>query len=194
MWITSDNPVFFDTDCLSSFLAARRLKVLVDLFGDRIRVPAEVVRELEGLRYDPSSTYMLSSLMDFLRGNPQARVVIEVGGDIYAVYQRLKAESVARPLGAGEMAVMAHALQERGIVASNNLRDVKEFCLRYCLDLICTEHIIVGAVARNLISYGAAKKTWHHMRITGTRLPAYGLDGAWERLATRLQIAPTQDP
>ncbi|MEW6227473.1 MAG: hypothetical protein AB1700_05165 [Bacillota bacterium] len=89
MWLTDDSPVFFDTDCLSSFLSVRRLDILVKLFGQRIRVPSEVVRELEHLKFHPTLGHIPSTLRAYIAKCPHAEVPITVGSSAYRLYKQL---------------------------------------------------------------------------------------------------------
>ncbi|MEW6227474.1 MAG: hypothetical protein AB1700_05170 [Bacillota bacterium] len=88
---------------------------------------------------------------------------------------------------------MASAHQERGVVASNNLTDVRAFCEANGIEFICTEHILVGAVVKRIIAEVAARKTWYHMERMGSNLPRYGFSGAWERLAGGLLTASSSE-
>ncbi len=112
-----------------------------------------------------------------------------VSSPTYGLYKQLKEGSGGRRAGSGESAVMACAHQERGVVASNNLTDVKAFCEAHGIELICTEHILVGAVVKGFVPEVAARKVWHHMERVGSNLPRYGFGGAWERLAGGLLTA-----
>ncbi len=193
MWLTDDSPVFFDTDCVSSFLSVGRLDIVVKLFGQRIRVPSEVLRELDGLQYHPTLGHIPSSLRAYIAESPQAEVQITIGSPTHKMYEQLKEGFGGRRVGSGESAVMACAYQQRGVVASNNLSDVRAFCEANGIELICTQHTLVGAVVKGVIAEVTARKVWHHMARMGNSLPRHGFRGAWERFAGGLLTASSSE-
>lgn len=194
MWLTDNEPVFFDTDCISHFLSVKRFDIIVKLFGQRIRIPSEVVRELDNLKYNPALGHMPRTLHDFIAQYPHTHVSIPIDSSAYDLYRQLKEGCLdGKRRGSGEAAVMACAFDKRGVVASDNLTDVKEFCKNNGIELISTEHILVGAVVKNLLLQGTAQKVWHHMKCMHAKLPQYGFNVAWDRLASQLLTASSSE-
>jgi len=190
-WMNDDALVFFDNDCIASFLWIQRVDIVVDLFGTRIRIPSEVIRELERLKHTKSGHTVYRDLQRFMSTHTYMQVSMPITSDIYEMYQRLIDGHCGKRMGSGEASVISHALQEHGIVASNNLKDVEPFCSKYNLELVSTEDILVAAVIQKVISFEVGEKTWSDMVNKKRKLPAYGFTGAWERLSPMLETACT---
>jgi len=179
--------------CIASFLWIQRVGIVIGLFGNRIRVLSEVIRELERLKHTKSGHTVYEDLQHFVKAYTYVQVSMLIAGSVYEIYRCLTEGYCGKGMGSGEASVVSHALHEHGIVASNNLKGIEPFCSKYDPELISTEDILVAAVIQKIISFEVGKKTWCDMVNKKRKLPAYEFIGAWERLSYMFQTACTRD-
>ena len=74
--------------------------------------------------------------------------------------------------GSGEAACMAYLTQHDGILGSNNLSDVKEFCIQNKKRLLTTADVMYQAYETNLVGLEEADKIWSDMISKRRKLPA----------------------
>jgi hypothetical protein len=74
--------------------------------------------------------------------------------------------------GAGEAACMAYLTQHDGILGSNNLSDVKAFCIQNNKRLLTTADVIYQAYETSLVGLQEGDKIWSDMISKKRKLPA----------------------
>ena len=155
------DPVFFDADCLSSFLTTHEEDVLVELYGHRICVPAVVYRELS----PPWRPDLRDDIGGFLTSGKATLQDIDVGSEAHDLFRQLTNPSSpgVMALGKGEAACLVLPRANKGMVASNNLRDVMSLVRKYHLRLATTGIIIHEAIGRQIITRGQAVIVWEQM-------------------------------
>jgi predicted nucleic acid-binding protein len=152
------NPLFFDTDCLSAFLWIDGQSLLPQLFPGRIVIPGDVYAEI-----DKPFIQHLKKRVDGLLAAGEAQVSeILVGTPEYELFFQMT-ELNTPVIGKGEAAALVLAKFRGGIVASNNLRDVKQYVQEYNLQLMTTGDILVLALRRGLITEKQGNKIWKEM-------------------------------
>ena len=119
--------VFFDSDCISSFLWVRYENLLTKLYPGKIVIPKPVYDELSypGIAH-------LRARVDTLLSAGQAQVeAIITGTETYALYYQLTVAPHGGHviIGKGEAASISLAKSSDGIVASNNLKDISSYIL-----------------------------------------------------------------
>ena len=121
-----DKPIFYDSDVLICFLAINQSDILKNLFS-KVIVPEPVYIELINITVYQNIKQNLNFLMqeNFVE-------IAEVDfaspeGNVYNMIRR-GFWSGGNWIGRGESASMALAIENKGIVASNNLSDVQEIC------------------------------------------------------------------
>ena len=89
----------------------------------------------------------------------------DVGSEMYALYTKLISAPDAghRIIDSGEAAGIVMAKEKNGILASNNLRDVKQYVEEYGLKHITTGDIMKEAYEKKLISETQANQLWQDM-------------------------------
>ncbi|MBF4469213.1 MAG: hypothetical protein ISP01_07380 [Methanobrevibacter arboriphilus] len=165
-----DKPVFYDTDCLSSFLILGECPILRQMFS-KIIIPEPVHREL----FNESTPPMIKNNLTFLINNGFVEInEMDIFSPVYTLYscieQGLRSDSDTC-IGGGEAAVIALAKENEGIVASNNLFDVKEYTDKYDLPLITTSLILGKAFENNFINEKKANILWKKMLDRNFSLP-----------------------
>jgi len=121
--------LFFDTDCLSSFLWVNQENLLLRLYPGRIIIPNEVAAELS----NPCIPHIRRK-MNHMNSLGQLEKKQIVNG---SEESRLFYEMIANPdkqvalIGKGEAAALALAKVYEGILASNNIKDILYYV--YCV-------------------------------------------------------------
>ena len=162
-----DEIVFFDSDCLSSFLWAHRTNILVDLFGGRMVLPRVVYDEMSSLSW-------MKREIDILTMNNIIEVRdICVGTKEFDTYIQLikEPEDGFKVIGGGEAAALSFVICGQGILASNNYKDIGQYIRRYGLKNLPTSEIMYMALEKKLISEDEGNKIWKRMRSKNRILP-----------------------
>ena len=159
--MSSTDPLFFDTDCLSAFLWIHEESILAKLYPGRVVIAEQVYAELS----NPCVSH-LKARVNLLIGKHQARrESISTGTDVYALYYKLayspdKGHAV---IGKGEAAAIALAKEKNGILASNNLMDISVYVKEYGLTNMTTGDILKEALQRSFITEAEGNALWCNM-------------------------------
>lgn len=148
---------FFDTDYLSAFLWVKEESLLSKLYT-RIIIPKSVYLELS----KPNISH-LKARIDFMVES--GHVIIEeinLDTEEFEIYRSLALSSInaAKLIGKGEASCIAMAKVRGGIIASNNLRDIRPYIEKYKLVYTTTADILVDAHQKGLISESEGNRIW----------------------------------
>lgn len=168
--------VFFDADCLCSFIWAKAEDVLFRcLDGADLVLPDQVYDEISRVAY-------LKWRVDFLmRGGRLRKEGISLNGEDLSLYFELTSISRFFPvIGKGEAAGIVLAKRHDGILASNNLRDVKRYVRKFGLKHITTAEILYLAVRKGVIAFDQACQSWSVMLSKKRKLPFKTFTEYWE--------------
>ena len=153
--------LFFDTDCLSAFLWVDNQSLLAQLYPGKIVIPSHVYNELSC-----PNTPHLKARIDSMIANKEVTVEsFDVGSKMYELYLKmtLNPDVGHRVIGSGEAAGIVMAKEKDGILASNNLRDIKQYVDEFKLKHITTGDIIKEAYEKKLIFETQANQLWQDM-------------------------------
>lgn len=165
-------PVFFDTDCLCSFLWVNRLDILVKLFGNNVCIPSMVFKEIEKLRYT-KSIFVYQNIKRKIETGEFKIVKLNPLDALYSEFLELVDPAKEKPVGNGEAAAIVLAKQYNGTLASNNLKDVlPHIQLNHPL-LITTETILHLAYQQKLISFQEGQQILDEMKLRKRKLSTY---------------------
>lgn len=144
MMILFETDVFYDSDCLSCFLAVRECGILQKLFS-KIIVPLVVAHEIldKGTPKHIKDNFNELVNLEFVevRG-------MEVDSHEHNLFNDIKRDYEF--MGDGEAAVIALTQDNGGVIASNNLKDVKDYVEDYDLNLITTAFILAIAYENHI--------------------------------------------
>lgn len=160
--------IFFDTDCLSAFLWVREESILTKLYAGRIILPAQVYEELKRVPH-------LQARVDLLRYKGDLRIEsMETGTIEYRDYLKMTTapEKGMRIIGRGEAAGIAMVKQRGGILASNNLRDIRAYVEKYTIAHITTGDILIEAMNAGFLTEAEGNTIWTEMIQRKRILPA----------------------
>jgi predicted nucleic acid-binding protein len=173
--------MYLDSDFIISFIRSN-IEDYFNIFqevckGYRIIVPKEVQTEL--LRREERIICRINSLI-------KSKVVelYEMRVDEMAYLFKFKLQQCAprhKRIGSGEAAAIALCADKRGILASNNLRDVSRQIGIQRLKHITTSRVLGQAYAIGLIDMNKAEEIWADMLSYGTYLPEKSFNAFLER-------------
>jgi predicted nucleic acid-binding protein len=159
--------IYFDTDCLSSFLWVGREFLLIRLYKDRIFLSQQVYREIVRI---PSLKIKVNQL---IQSKEFTLSDFQVGSPEHILYTELTKNPIKgrKIIGNGEASVICLAKCRDGIVGSNNFKDIWEYLDFYHLRHIATADILYEALENGLISLRESNTIWRDMRNKNTWLP-----------------------
>ena len=155
------NKLFFDTDCISSFLWVKEENILLKLYQGRIILPKQVFNELS----NPSIPHINSKVNQLCLNGDISTKEILANTEEYKLYYELaisppKGEKI---IGKGEAAAIALTKTNNGIIASNNLKDISKYVEKYGLEHVATGDILVTALNKGYINEATGNQIWSNM-------------------------------
>lgn len=161
--ILFETDVFYDSDCLICFLAVKECGILQKLFS-KIIVPLVVAHEI--LNY-ATPQYIKDNFNKLVNlGFVQVRGM-EVDSDEHDRFINIKKNYEF--MGDGEAAVIALTQENGGVIASNNLSDIKDYVKDYDLNLITTAFILAIAYEKQIKTKDELDKIWTKMINNGRK-------------------------
>ena len=153
----SEKEIFYDTDCLSCFISINDVSILKELF-EKVIIPYEVYDEF-------SRVFTLKKRVDDLHYEGFIEIEdFDVESESYDLFLKLcDGEFTGRKIGEGEAAAITLAVENNGILASNNTRDVEDAVKRFNLIRIRTGDILVKAFNCNIITEKEGNELWSKM-------------------------------
>lgn len=151
--------VYFDTDCLSSFLLVNRADILEKLFKGKIVIPEQVYAELDR----PAIRFIKTKLDDFIKITDAKIQTVETNSDEFNLYLKLTSGKNCKVIGKGEAICISLAKIKNGVLASNNLRDICWYVKQYNLEFITTGDILVMALQNEIITNQEGEEIWQSM-------------------------------
>ncbi len=161
--------LFFDTDCISSFLWVNKESIILKLYPGRIVLPQEVFRELS----NPVIPHIKRKVSSLISNGDITTQKIYIDTDEFTLYYQM---AIAPPkgeiiIGKGEAAAISLAKVYNGIVASNNLKDISRYVKKFNLNHVTTGDILVTALEKGFIDESLGNKIWKDMLAKKRRLP-----------------------
>lgn len=171
-------PLFLDTDCLSTFLIVQRENLVLQLYSGRIGIPQHVYVELRKVHF------MKSKVDALLQAGSVMLYQITAGTEEGDLYFKLtnRPDGGYKVIGSGEAAAITLTKQYNGILGSNNMRDILPYIRLYYLQHRTSADIMAEALEQHLISEGQGNVIWKQMLQRNRKLP---FDTFSEFLASR---------
>ena len=153
----NNKEIFYDTDCLSCFISINDVTILKQLF-ERVIIPYEVYEEF-------SRVIILKMRVDELHYEGFLEIKdFDVESESYNLFLKLcDGEFTGRKIGDGEAATITLAVENKGILASNNTRDVNDAVKYFNLTRIKTGDILVKAFNCDIITEKEGNEIWNKM-------------------------------
>lgn len=157
MRILFEKKIFYDTDCLSCFLAVNEYEILQKLFS-KIIIPKAV--EIEILD-DGTPKHIKNNFYKLVKQDFVEVQTMEIGSPEYELFNEIKKNHDF--MGDGEAAVIALTHENGGVIASNNLNDVKKLVKDFNLNLITTAFILAIAYEKGIKTRAELDGIWKQM-------------------------------
>ena len=180
--------IYFDSDFLISFLCFDEdyFNIVNSIFsGCNYIIPKEVLTELE-----KKDDIVLKRVNEMLETGVLTLYTIDVS-DIptatvaFMLQQRRKR---CKKMGSGEAAAIALASTKRGVLASNNMRDVADYVDLQKVTHITTSRVIQKAYVDGLITIDKARSLWIKQTTRGSKMP----DDSFDQFLTRDEEWPLE--
>ena len=152
-------PVFYDTDCLSSFLQINRIDLLKKEYS-KIIISAKVKDEL----FDKNTPEKIKNRLTSIIQDGYVEIKdLEFGSSEFEQYYEFITDDKTEDIGKGELSVISLAIAKNGILASNNLNDVCYFVKKYNLEHVTTSKIIVTCYEKGYLTFDEADNIWKEL-------------------------------
>jgi len=161
-------PLFLDTDCLSTFLVVQRENLILQLYAGRIGIPQQVFLELRKVHF------MKDRVDGLLKAKRVMLYQITAGTDSEDLYVKLTTnpDKGYKLIGSGEAAAIVLTMQHNGILGSNNMRDILPYIQLFNLKHRTSADIMAEALEQHLINEGQGNVIWRDMLQRNRKLPA----------------------
>lgn len=162
--------LIFDTDCISAFLWVGRENLLLKLYAGRIVLPKQVFEELS----HPSIPHIKNKIEELNANGDICIQEILTNTEEYELYHELSISPAVgkMAIGKGEAAAIALAKVHGGIIASNNLKDIKPYVDKYGLIHVTTADILAQSLDQCFIDETIGNTIWANMIKRRRLLPA----------------------
>lgn len=154
-----DRAIYFDSDCLSSFLKVGKTEILEKLFKGKIVIPEQVYAELDR----PIVKFLKPKLYNFIKKTAAKIQTLETNTDELDLYLKLTTGKNHMIIGKGEASCIVLAKIKNGVLASNNLKDICSYVKQYKLEFITTGDILVMALQKEIITKAEGETIWQSM-------------------------------
>lgn len=153
--------LYFDTDCISSFLWVNQEVLLTTMYSGSIHIPRSVYDELS----NPNIPHIKARVDNMIFSGHADICSIDVTSEEYAIFYQLTVNPTPpnRVIGDGEAAALAFAKVKQATIASNNLKDISTYVDYYNLRLITTGDILIESLKHNLITEQEGNQIWANM-------------------------------
>ena len=153
--------ILLDSDVIRHFIKGSNLSDLPKVFSKRLLMLKNVKDEL-------CRTKSLQVIvMNFIAFCKIEELDFPNDGRILKAY----AELIAEGRGDGESSIMAVARYNNHIVASSNLKDIKNYCNEHQISYLTTMDILVIALEAGIYDEAACDYFIYKVKSTGSKLP-----------------------
>ena len=160
--LLTEPPLVLDSDFLSSYSWVDRLDVLEKLYAGRMVILDEVMEEIN--RVPHLAEKVITSITN---GSIQRVSMIAASAEALELAKYLEDGKYGR----GESACMAYLKHNDGSLGSNNLADIKKFCVDTNKRLITTGDALYQALKSGIITLNEGDAIWTRMLDKRRKLP-----------------------
>lgn len=161
--MSTEPPIILDSDFVSSFAWINRMDILEGLYSGRMIVLEEVLDELRRVPHLASKVEM-----SIKNGHIKSEAMLADSPEATQLAKFLESGRY----GSGEASCMAYLTQHNGILGSNNLSDIKDFCTQNKKPLLTTPDVLRQVYETGQISLDEADEIWVGMLSKRRKLPA----------------------
>ena len=161
--MSTDTPILLDTDFVSSFAWVGRMDIIEGRYSGRMVVLEEVMTELDRVPHLASCVRQ-----SVAKGHIREEVMLV---DSPEALEFARLHDTGR-YGSGEASCMTYLSYHEGILASNNLADVKAFCNHRGVTLLTTADVLLQAYDEGTLPIDETDGLWRGMLARKRKLPA----------------------
>lgn len=159
MDIDERKKIIVDADILIHFIKGDQLGLLCSIFKNKLYIFKEVFNEV----FNGKSRTQIENMIRF-----KQLVELSITSDmkIFKEFARLK-----KIYGPGESACMAYCRYNKDVLASSNLKDIKDYCSEYEIKYLTTMDFIYYALLKGKITEIECDKFITKVLSKGSKLP-----------------------
>ena len=143
------------------------MHLLKELFNN-ILIPKQVYDELT----TPDSYWLVKKNVKLLKKEEFIKIIpIETNYITLKEYKSMLNGEYGKPIGKGEAAALTLAMSNNGIIASNNLKDIKKIAEIKNIPIITSSIILTALYEKRILSESETENIWMEMINKKTKLP-----------------------
>ncbi|MCU7502641.1 MAG: hypothetical protein HF314_06180 [Ignavibacteria bacterium] len=153
--------ILLDADVIIHFMKGDKILKLAGIFPHRLAV-------LDVVKDEVCKWHSRIAMFDLFVRSTKVPVIPFPTGDIeiFKEYAFL-----LKSFGPGESACMAYARYKKNIIASSNLKDIKEYCEHNGIKYLTTMAVLAAAVDRKIMDAKECNKFIAEVKSKGSKLP-----------------------
>jgi len=137
-----------------------KIWILKKLF-QKIIIPQDVYKEFK----QPPGNNRIKEIKKLIKEGFIEVQTIEIKTKEWYTYKQIKdGDITGKDAGNGESAALSLAIHNKGVIASNNTKDVIDIVKKYKLDWIKVGDILEMAVSNDIIRSSKAEEIWKNMK------------------------------
>lgn len=180
--MTTQTPIVFDNDCISSFLWVKRIDILKVMFPNQIILPKPVLNEIEKMKSFPKYKFIFEDLCcEIANGEIVVQDIIFPSAEA-TEYAQLTAMTNPKRIGKGEAAAIVLAKYKLGTLASNNLKDIIPHVSGGKPPYVCTDTILYSYYDAGHMNSKDGCEIWDEMKSKRRVLPPYDFNEVIRRM------------
>lgn len=157
--------IVLDADVIIHFIKAERFSLLLDIFPEYEYIILDVVYSEVTVNY--SLKVQIDNTLLFFP-NRLSTLVFAPQGDSRKEYARLRSSLM---LGKGESACLVFCRDNKNVIGSSNLRDIKDYCSENNITYLTTIDFLYYAYIRGKITVDEVKIFISEVITKGSNLP-----------------------
>lgn len=168
--MTAKTKIVLDADVIIHFVKGGQFSLLLDIFPEYQYLILDVV--YEEVTVSKTTKTQIDNTLKFF-GQRISCVAFDPKGESRLEYAKLRS---ALLLGKGESACMVYCRDNRDVLGSSNLKDIKEYCIRNRITYLTTLDFLYYAYIRNKMTKEDIDGFIADVVSKGSKLPVIDID------------------
>jgi predicted nucleic acid-binding protein len=161
--MTTKTKIVLDADVIIHFIKAEQFSLLIDIFPEYEYLILDVV--YNEVTVNHATKIQIDNTLKFFSKRISNVKFAPQGAS------RMEYAKLLSTLGRGESACMVYCRDNKDVLGSSNLRDIKEYCTRYKITYLTTLDFLYYAFVRGKLSKEECDKFIHDVIAKGSKLP-----------------------
>ncbi len=168
--MTTKTKIVLDADVIIHFVKAGRFSFLLDIFPEYQYIILDVV--YDEVTINRTVKTQIDNTLTFF-GKRIKNIKFEPKGTSRYEYAKLRSELM---LGKGESACMVYCRDNKDVLGSSNLRDIREYCSKYQITYLTTIDFLYYAYIRKKMSKEEITSFIDEVIDKGSKLPQIDIE------------------